>query len=168
MRLCSLAHFGRFRWRRDRISPRLSQNCAALWFQLAASFRATALFPILLLLLHFACAVAKSLPSLLMLLGTQCLHPVQCHRRCHGCSHGPERGRAYFGFTTWDRWRYLTLPAIFPYLIGMITVCRRAWNASIIAEYSTFRAALFPPRPRQHHQQGPAIRAASMCCSPPR
>lgn len=38
-----------------------------------------------------------------------------------------------------NRWRKLTLPAIFPYLItGLVTASGGAWNASIIAEYTTF------------------------------
>jgi NitT/TauT family transport system permease protein len=39
----------------------------------------------------------------------------------------------------WRRWRYLILPAIFPFLVtGMITATGGAWNASIVAEYVTF------------------------------
>jgi NitT/TauT family transport system permease protein len=39
-----------------------------------------------------------------------------------------------------ERWRRLLLPAIFPYLItGFVTASGGAWNASIVAEYSTIK-----------------------------
>ncbi len=39
-----------------------------------------------------------------------------------------------------DRWRYLLLPAIFPYLVtGLVTAAGGAWNASIVAEYFHFQ-----------------------------
>jgi NitT/TauT family transport system permease protein len=38
-----------------------------------------------------------------------------------------------------DRWRTLTLPALFPYIItGAITASGGAWNASIVAEHVEF------------------------------
>jgi ABC-type nitrate/sulfonate/bicarbonate transport system permease component len=66
-----------------------------------------------------------------------------------------------FCFTTWDRWRFLVLPAIFPYLItDMITASGGAWNASIVAEYFHFQGGIgFRPRPRQHHQSRQRFRA---------
>jgi NitT/TauT family transport system permease protein len=45
-----------------------------------------------------------------------------------------------FRFSSWDRWRYLILPGIFPYLItGLVTASGGAWNASIVAEYFHFQ-----------------------------
>ena len=39
----------------------------------------------------------------------------------------------------WRRWRFLILPAVFPYLLtGLITATGGAWNASIVSEYVTF------------------------------
>jgi NitT/TauT family transport system permease protein len=41
--------------------------------------------------------------------------------------------------STWDRWRTLILPSLFPYLItGAITASGGAWNASIVAEHAEF------------------------------
>jgi NitT/TauT family transport system permease protein len=41
-----------------------------------------------------------------------------------------------FQFGSWERWRDLILPGIFPYLItGLVTASGGAWNASILAEY---------------------------------
>jgi len=42
-------------------------------------------------------------------------------------------------FSRVERWRKLILPALFPYLVtGLITAGGGAWNASIVAEYTTF------------------------------
>jgi NitT/TauT family transport system permease protein len=47
-----------------------------------------------------------------------------------------------FRFGSWNRWRLLILPAIFPYLVtGLLTASGGAWNASIVAEYFHFRGA---------------------------
>ena len=44
-----------------------------------------------------------------------------------------------FGFGSWERWRTLLLPGIFPYLItALVTASGGAWNASIVAEYVHF------------------------------
>jgi len=46
---------------------------------------------------------------------------------------------ALLGISRLDRWRVLILPSLFPYLVtGAITATGGAWNASIVAEYSTF------------------------------
>lgn len=43
------------------------------------------------------------------------------------------------GVTGWRRWRYLILPAIFPYYVtGGVTASGGAWNASIVAEVVTY------------------------------
>ena len=45
-----------------------------------------------------------------------------------------------FRFSARQKWTTLILPGIFPYLItGLITASGGAWNASIVAEYMTFR-----------------------------
>jgi NitT/TauT family transport system permease protein len=44
------------------------------------------------------------------------------------------------GFSRWERFRRLHLPAILPFLVtGWITAAGGAWNASIVSEYVTFR-----------------------------
>jgi NitT/TauT family transport system permease protein len=41
--------------------------------------------------------------------------------------------------SSFDRWRTLILPALFPFIItGSITASGGAWNASIVAEYVEF------------------------------
>jgi NitT/TauT family transport system permease protein len=50
---------------------------------------------------------------------------------------------AVFRFGRWDRWRYVILPGIFPYLVtGLVTASGNAWNASIIAEYFHFHGSI--------------------------
>jgi NitT/TauT family transport system permease protein len=59
-----------------------------------------------------------------------------------GASRIPEElklvARAY-GFTLWQRWRYLYIPSIFPSLVtGWITATGGSWNTSIVAELVSF------------------------------
>ncbi|MCL1800232.1 MAG: ABC transporter permease subunit, partial [Promicromonosporaceae bacterium] len=43
------------------------------------------------------------------------------------------------GMTTWQKWRRLYLPAVFPgWVTGAITASGGAWNASIIAEVVSY------------------------------
>jgi NitT/TauT family transport system permease protein len=50
-----------------------------------------------------------------------------------------EAARVY-RFGGWQRFRQFYLPGIFPYLItGMVAAAGGAWNASIVAEYVTFK-----------------------------
>ncbi len=107
--------------------------------QVVASIPATALFPVIVLLL-INLTGSLNLPAIiLMLLGTQW---YVLFNVIAGTSAIPQDLK----FTTsllqvkgWARWRTLILPALFPYLItGMITAGGGAWNASIVAEYITF------------------------------
>jgi len=48
-----------------------------------------------------------------------------------------------FGFSLTERWRFLIIPGIFPYLItGLVTAAGGAWNASIVAEYMPFQGQI--------------------------
>ena len=123
-------------------SPRLSKIAQPM-VQLAASIPATALFPILLLLLIRLRGGVEIAAMLLMLLGTQWYILFNVIAGAMAVPTDLKEVARIFCFTTWDRWRYLTLPAIFPYLItGMITASGGAWNASIIAEYFHFQGRI--------------------------
>jgi len=108
--------------------------------QVAASVPATALFPVILLLLIRAGGGLGVGSIVLLLLGTQwyILFNVIA-----GASAIPTDLREVcnlYRFPRWERWRDLLLPAIFPYLVtGFITASGGAWNASIVAEYSRFQ-----------------------------
>jgi NitT/TauT family transport system permease protein len=123
-------------------SPRLSKIAQPM-VQLAASIPATALFPVLLLLLIRLRGGLEIAAMLLMLLGTQWYILFNVIAGAMAVPTDLKEVARIFCFTTWDRWRYLTLPAIFPYLItGMITASGGAWNASIIAEYFHFQGRI--------------------------
>jgi NitT/TauT family transport system permease protein len=123
-------------------SPRLSKIAQPM-VQLAASIPATALFPVLLLFLIRLRGGLEIAAMLLMLLGTQWYILFNVIAGAMAVPTDLKEVARIFCFTTWDRWRYLTLPAIFPYLItGMITASGGAWNASIIAEYFHFQGRI--------------------------
>ena len=104
--------------------------------QIAASFPAPVLFPLILLALHQRGVSLGVSASALMLLGTQwyILFNVIA-----GASSIPEDLRAVtqtYHFTAAQRWRVMWWPGIFPYLLtGWVTAAGGAWNASIVAEY---------------------------------
>jgi NitT/TauT family transport system permease protein len=51
---------------------------------------------------------------------------------------------AVYKLRGWRRWRFLVLPAVFPFLVtGMITATGGAWNATIVSEYVTFGGHTF-------------------------
>jgi NitT/TauT family transport system permease protein len=123
-------------------SPRFSKIAQPM-VQLAASIPATALFPVLLLFLIRLRGGLEIAAMLLMLLGTQWYILFNVIAGAMAVPTDLKEVARIFCFTTWDRWRYLTLPAIFPYLVtGMITASGGAWNASIIAEYFHFQGRI--------------------------
>ena len=49
-----------------------------------------------------------------------------------------------FSFNRFQRLLWLELPAIFPYLItGIVSAAGGAWNASIVAEYTTYKGEVW-------------------------
>src|SRR6202166_186710 len=123
-------------------SPRLSKIAQPM-VQLAASIPATALLPILLVFLIRLRRGLKIAAMPLMPLGTQWYILFNVIAGAMAVPTDLKEVARIFCFTSWDRWRYLTLPAIFPYLItGMITASGGAWNASIIAEYFHFQGRI--------------------------
>jgi NitT/TauT family transport system permease protein len=108
--------------------------------QIAASVPATALFPVLLLLLIRAGGGMGIAAMSLMLLGTQWYILFNVIAGAMAIPTDLKEASSVFRFTRWERWRRLILPAIFPYLVtGMLTASGGAWNASIVAEYFHFQ-----------------------------
>ena len=120
-------------------SPRLARIAQPL-AQIAASIPATALFPVILLFLIKFRGGLELAAMLVMLLGTQWYILFNVIAGAMAIPTDLKEASSIFRFGSWDRWRYLILPGIFPYLVtGMVTASGNAWNASIIAEYFHFQ-----------------------------
>ena len=119
--------------------PRLARIAQPL-AQIAASVPATALFPILVLLLLQSGAGMGTAAILLMLLGTQWYVLFNVIAGAMALPTDLKEVSTLFHFSALQRWRTLILPGIFPFLLtGLITASGGAWNASIIAEYFRLR-----------------------------
>jgi NitT/TauT family transport system permease protein len=121
------------------LSPRLARIAQPL-VQIAASVPATALFPIVLLLL-IRLGGGLGLGSIvLLLLGTQWYILFNVIAGAVAIPTDLKEASTLFRFSAEQRWRKLILPAIFPYLVtGLVTASGGAWNASIVAEYFRFK-----------------------------
>jgi NitT/TauT family transport system permease protein len=123
-------------------SPRLARIAQPL-AQIAASIPATALFPVILLFLIRFRGGLELAAMLVMLLGTQWYILFNVIAGAMAIPTDLKEASSIFRFGSWDRWRYLILPGIFPYLVtGMVTASGNAWNASIIAEYFHFQGRI--------------------------
>ena len=125
------------------LNPRLS-SIAQPVAQIAASVPATALFPIILLMLIHAGGGLGIGSIVLLLFGTQWYVLFNVIAGASAIPADLKEVCGIYRFSGWERWRVLLLPAIFPYLItGFVTASGGAWNASIIAEYFRFRGQTF-------------------------
>jgi NitT/TauT family transport system permease protein len=111
--------------------------------QIAASVPATALFPVVLLIL-LRLGGGMNLGALgLMLLGTQWYILFNVIAGAMAIPTDLKEASRVFRFGLLERWRRLILPAIFPYLItGLVTASGGAWNASVVSEYFRFRGRI--------------------------
>jgi NitT/TauT family transport system permease protein len=127
-------------------SPRFARLMQPL-VQLAASIPATALFPVILLFLIHLRGGVEIAAMALMLLGTQWYILFNVIAGAMAIPTDLKEAARIFKFSSMDRWRYLILPGIFPYLVtGMVTASGGAWNASIVAEYFHFQGRIVQAR----------------------
>jgi NitT/TauT family transport system permease protein len=125
------------------LRPRLAAIAQPI-AQIAASVPATALFPIVLLVLIRAGGGLGIGSMVLLLLGTQWYILFNVIAGASAIPSDLKEVCGVFNLGRVQRWRKLFLPAIFPYLItGLITASGGAWNASIVAEYFHFRGQTF-------------------------
>ena len=121
------------------LKPKLSAIAQPL-AQIAASVPATALFPIILLVLIKAGGGLGIGAIVLLLLGTQWYILFNVIAGAMAIPTDLKEVCNVFRFNKLERWRELYLPGIFPYLVtGFVTASGGAWNASIIAEYFRFK-----------------------------
>src|SRR5439155_275325 len=96
-------------------SPRLARIAQPL-VQIAASVPATALFPVILLFFLRLRGGMELAAMLLMLLGTQWYILFNVIAGALAIPTDLKEAAQVFHFGSWDRWRFLILPGIFPYL----------------------------------------------------
>jgi NitT/TauT family transport system permease protein len=107
--------------------------------QITASIPATALFPVLLLVLIGLPGGLNLAAVILMLMGTQWYLLFNVIAGAGAIPQDLKYTSSLIGLSRWERWRTLILPALFPYIVtGAITASGGAWNASIVAEYAKF------------------------------
>ena len=111
--------------------------------QVVASIPATALFPVILLLLIHLRGGMEIAAMALMLLGTQWYILFNVIAGAMAIPTDLKEAAFIYRFSRFERWRRLILPGIFPYLVtGMLTASGGAWNASIVAEYFHFQGKI--------------------------
>jgi NitT/TauT family transport system permease protein len=120
------------------LSPKWSQRLQPL-VQIFASIPALAIFPALLALFLKLPGGLNIASVALMLLGTQWYVLFNVIAGAMAIPEDLREAAVIYKLRGWRRWRFLILPAIFPFLVtGMITATGGAWNASIVSEYVTF------------------------------
>jgi NitT/TauT family transport system permease protein len=124
-------------------NPRLAQIAQPL-AQIAASVPATALLPVILLLLIQIGGGLGLASIVVLLLGTQWYVLFNVIAGAMAIPTDLKECCSVFGIRGIARWRKLILPAIFPYLVtGLVTASGGAWNASIVAEYFHFKGHIY-------------------------
>ena len=145
------------------LSPRLSRVLQPV-IQIVASFPAPMLFPIVIAVLA-AAGVSLGWGSIvLMLLGTQWYILFNVIAGAMAIPADLQEAARSYRLQGWRRFRALYFPAVFPYLVtGWVTAAGGAWNASIVAEFVTFKG-----RTLQAHGLGAQISAAAAAADFPR
>lgn len=128
-----------------------SSRRVARWLQpvvqVAAAVPATALFPVVLLLMLQLPGGLNVAAVVLMLMGTQWYLLFNAIAGSSAIPQDLRYASAMLRLSRAERWRTLVLPALFPYLVtGAITATGGAWNASIVAEYTTFGGRVLQTR----------------------
>ena len=124
-------------------NPRLARIAQPL-AQIAASVPATALFPVVLLLLIRVGGGLGIASIVFLLLGTQWYILFNVIAGAIAIPTDLKECCSVFRLEGLTRWKKLILPGIFPYLVtGLVTASGGAWNASIVAEYSQLKGHIY-------------------------
>jgi len=98
------------------------------------------LFPLVIAALRLAGVSLGWGSILLMLLGTQWYILFNVIAGAMAVPADLREASRSYRLNRWQQFRTLLLPAVFPYLVtGWVTAAGGAWNASIVAEYVTFK-----------------------------
>ena len=121
------------------LSPKWSRIFQPI-VQIAASFPAPMLFPLVIAMLKAAGISLGWGSVVLMLLGTQWYILFNVIAGAMAIPADLREAADSYRLDRWLRFRSLYLPAVFPYLVtGWVTAAGGAWNASIVAEFVTFK-----------------------------
>jgi NitT/TauT family transport system permease protein len=124
-------------------NPRLARIAQPL-AQIAASIPATALLPVILLVLIRLGGGLGLASIVVLLLGTQWYVLFNVIAGAMAIPTDLKECSSVFRLKGIERWKKLILPGIFPYLVtGMVTASGGAWNASIVAEYFHFKGHIY-------------------------
>jgi NitT/TauT family transport system permease protein len=128
------------------LSPKLSRIAQPV-VQVAASFPAPMLFPLAIAALRFAGISLDFGSIVLMLLGTQWYILFNVIAGAMSIPADLRETARSYRLKLWPRVKVLYVPAVFPYLVtGWVTAAGGAWNASIVAEYVTFKGETLQTR----------------------
>lgn len=120
------------------LNPKLSRVLQPM-VQVAASFPAPMLFPLVILALSGAGVGIEVGAVVLMMLGTQWYILFNVIAGAMAIPNDFREAAQVSRLTSLQTWRRLILPGIFPSLVtGWVTATGGAWNASIVAEYVHF------------------------------
>jgi NitT/TauT family transport system permease protein len=124
-------------------NPRLARVAQPL-AQIAASVPATALLPVILLVLIRMGGGLGLASIVVLLLGTQWYVLFNVIAGAMAIPTDLKECCSVFQVRGVQRWKKLILPGIFPYLVtGLVTASGGAWNASIVAEYFHFKGQIY-------------------------
>jgi NitT/TauT family transport system permease protein len=124
-------------------NPRLARIAQPI-AQIAASVPATALLPVILLVLIRLGGGLGIASIVVLLLGTQWYVLFNVIAGAMAIPTDLKECCSVFHVRGLERWKKLILPGIFPYLVtGMVTASGGAWNASIVAEYFNFKGQIY-------------------------
>ncbi len=124
-------------------NPKLARIAQPL-AQIAASVPATALLPVILLVLIRLGGGLGLASIVVLLLGTQWYVLFNVIAGAMAIPTDLKECCSIFRVRGLERWKKLILPGIFPYLVtGLVTASGGAWNASIVAEYFHFKGQIY-------------------------
>lgn len=120
------------------LRPKVAEQVQPL-AQFMAAFPANVLFPVAVLAIVATGGSANIWLSPLMILGTQWYILFNVIAGASAIPTDLREAAAVYQIRSWPWWRYVALPAVFPYYVtGAITASGGSWNASIVAEVASW------------------------------